>query len=46
MTADLLQKLQDEALDRMRSAGTQLELDKAKAIADFAQWLIERGDVC
>ena len=39
---DQLQKLQDEALDRLRNAGNPFELDKARAIADFVRWMVEQ----
>ena len=40
--SDAMKLLQDEALDRLRNATSVFELDKAKAIADFVQWLVER----
>jgi len=36
--------LVDMALDRLKSAGSPFELEKAQAIAAHVQWRIERAD--
>lgn len=41
---DKNQELDDMALDRLKSAGSPFELEKAQAIAAYVQWRIERDD--
>ena len=35
-------KLEQEALDRLKAYGNQFELDKSKAIAQHVQWMTDR----
>lgn len=44
MTEVELKALDEMALDRLKNASSQLELDKARAIASYVQWRIERWD--
>lgn len=41
---DPIKELDDMALDRLKSAGSPFELEKAQAIAAYVQWRIERAD--
>jgi hypothetical protein len=44
MTEAELKALDDMALDRLKNAQGEVDLQKAKAIAAYVQWRIERHD--